>query len=223
MVVEAKQAVPTGLQDGIRETCRIELTEELQAHLLALLRQVAGSRPAEPAERLRAVGGDLAYLQGYAALLEHQGSDAELDEESRILRALASGAVRELDRLVRRLDDEIGLDRGQPWRIAGLRETYIAGIRSPQVRSALQRMVELAHAESLAESPPPTHPLRESLRSLSAELTYLADYLAAEREAVAQKLSQACRRIAGGIRLAVENAPTLHLFDFYLCGEQDAI
>lgn len=125
---------------------------------------------------------------------------------------MASGAVRELDRLVKLLDRELGLDHGT-WRLAGLRETYIAGVRSFEVRGALQRMVELAHAESLAEAPAPADPLRSSMRGFADDLLYIASYLTSQPDPIAQEVGRRCRRIAGAIRLVIENEPTLHLLE----------
>jgi hypothetical protein len=197
-------------EGALRATCRPELTDELRHHLTVLLRQAAFAAPIEPIERLRAAGRDLAYLRGFAALVEHQCADAEPDQGRSVLGALASGAVREIDRLVQLLDRELGLGHDS-WRLAGLRETYIAGVRSPEVRRALQRMVELAHAESLAEAPAPGDPMACSMKGLADELLHLAGYLSAQPEPVALRVGRGCRRIAGAIHLVIENHPTLDL------------
>lgn len=204
MIANTELAASAGIEDGLRETCRLELTEELRGRLTDLLRQAAGAPPAEPVERLRAAGSDLIHLRGFAALLEHRGADADLDAKGAFLAALAAGVVRELNLVIQRLDHEIGLDRGRAWRGAGLRETYLVAVRSPDVRSAVQRVLELANAEPLSDLKPYTRPLSFSMHGLAAELAHLAEYLSGERVGNAQEVGYACRRIAGAIRLALD-------------------
>lgn len=204
MIADTERPVAAGLEAGTRETCHLKLTEELRAHLTALLRQSGGTPPAGPVERLRAAGSDLIYLRGFAALLEHQNADGELDAEGALLTAVAAGVVRELTLVVQRLHHEVGLDRGRAWKAAGLRETYLVGVRSPDVRRAAQRVLDMANAESLSQLRPYTPPLSLSMHGLAAELVYLAEYLSGERAVIARDVGGACRRIAGAVRLAVD-------------------
>lgn len=185
---------------GFRATCPLRLTMRMRAELATLLTH-AEVRPVLPVDRIRALGEDLFHLRDFAALLEHRSAVTHENKDGAQLSAVAAGMVAELNRLVRRLDDEVGLASGQPWRPCGLRATFMVHVRCPSVRCQVQRLLDDAYAEHLERERPSVATPRESLRALTAELTCLAEFARSEPAPCAREVGEECRRIAGALRL----------------------